>query len=677
MAERRSDPRRSHTPVRTSGGNVSSAAVARARLKKKRERERRRKIRIAAFLLVLAAVCGVAAIVFFGGYQKVNDYDENTVYPNIFVADVDLSGMTREEAAEAISRQSEKYFSTRKITVSYQNREYDIAASDVAMSMDAEVAAAEAVAYGKDKGFFERSRLVRGKAGRVDIPVTVSFDESLVPEKVDGFIALVKDLISVANYEITDDKVVVDLSASGKVLDKAAIVNDVTALLKEEKFGAYTPEPVVVTPQSVDVDSIFLAVARDPQDAKLLYVPLDWTEETAGEYDLENYSGKKTYYIKPEVVGLSFDLDAARKTLASATSERVFEFPLLKSYPELTKSKLQDRIYADVLSTATTTLNTREVNRTTNVRLATEAVNGIELMPGEVFSYNDAVGPRTEKRGFKPAGTFVKGEVVDEIGGGICQVSSTLYMATLKANLKQVSRSAHRFVVSYTPIGQDATVYWGSLDYQFKNDTDYPIRLKVTLDDDTVRIKIVGTKTDSYTYKLESTTDETVPYEEETKYVTLSSAEAQEFGLTKIGQKKVTGGKNGAKSSTYVIKLDANGNEVDRTLANKSSYRTSTKITYIACVKDSNGNPILDADGKPIDPNKPAETDTETGTESETTTKEPETGTESETTTKEPDTGTESETTTKEPEQETGTGDGYLPEPDVGPDAGDPGPDGP
>ena len=188
MAERRSDPRRRSQPPRTSGGNVSSAAIARARLKKKRERERRRKIRLAAVLITLAAVAGVIAIIVFGGFDQVNKYDENKVYPNIFVADTDLSGMTREEAAEAIGRASDRYFSSRGITVSYQGREFEIPASSVNMSMDADAAAGEAVAYGKDEGFFARSRLVRGKAGRVDIPVTVSFDETLVPEQVDGFV---------------------------------------------------------------------------------------------------------------------------------------------------------------------------------------------------------------------------------------------------------------------------------------------------------------------------------------------------------------------------------------------------------------------------------------------------------------------------------------------------------
>ena len=142
---------------------MSSAAIARARLKKKKERERRRKIRLAAVLITLITVAGIAAIIWASGVSQVNDYDEDKVYPNIFVADTDLSGMTREEAAEAISRASDRYFSTCKITVSYQGREFDIPASSVKMSMDADTAAGEAVAYGKDKGFLKEAVWSGGK----------------------------------------------------------------------------------------------------------------------------------------------------------------------------------------------------------------------------------------------------------------------------------------------------------------------------------------------------------------------------------------------------------------------------------------------------------------------------------------------------------------------------------
>lgn len=635
------------TAARTDG-QISSASVARQRIQKRKEREKKRRMRIMATLLTVALALIIAGTVALVITSKVYTYEG--IYPNVRVAGVDLEGMNEEEAASAIKKASEEYYASQKVTLSYGDDKLDIYGSEIDMSMDAPAAARAAMAYGKHYSFFTRTRIVNGKTEPVDLAATTSFNPVKIEAKVNEFTEMVKDKIGVCSYELTDTVVKVDLSANGEVLNKAAIVNDVSRMFGEGRFETYEAVPEVVTAATLDVEEIYESVYCDAEDAEILYVPLDWTEETADQYDLASYSGKKTYYVKPERIGLSFDLEGAKMILAANANGKVFQFPLIKSQPQVTKAELSSKIYSDVIGRASSTLNPGEVNRTTNVRLATEFVNGTELMPGEVFSYNKIVGERTEKRGFKDAGTFVKGEVVDEIGGGICQLSSTVYMATLRSNLEQVSRSAHRFAVTYTPLGQDATVYWGSLDYQFKNDTDYPIKVYANLDGDTVTVKIYGTKVDDYSYKLESVTDEELDFEEETIYVTLSSKEAKDQELTKIGQKKTVSGKKGYKSTTYVIKVDGNGKEVDRWVANHSTYKTRNKTTYIACVKDSRGNPYLDSKGRPYDPNeRTSEPTTETKPKPEPK--------------PDPDTGTQ-------PDPDTGT----LPEPDPGPDAGDPNP---
>jgi hypothetical protein len=108
-------------------------------------------------------------------------------------------------------------------------------------------------------------------------------------------------------------------------------------------------------------------------------------------------------------------------------------------------------------------------------------INGKILLPGEVFSFNDTVGPRSEDGGYKTAHTYVAGKVIDGIGGGICQVSSTLYNAVLNADLEVVERRNHMFTVGYVPYGQDATVSYGTTDFRFKNSTSWPIKLNATV----------------------------------------------------------------------------------------------------------------------------------------------------------------------------------------------------
>ncbi len=116
-------------------------------------------------------------------------------------------------------------------------------------------------------------------------------------------------------------------------------------------------------------------------------------------------------------------------------------------------------------------------NRRTNIRLAAAAVDGTILMPGETFSYNKIVGERTAAKGYKPATVYGAAWTKQELGGGICQLASALYYCTLYSNLEVVYRTNHRFAVTYVPHGLDATVAWGSIDYKFKNSTDYPIRI--------------------------------------------------------------------------------------------------------------------------------------------------------------------------------------------------------
>ena len=134
-------------------------------------------------------------------------------------------------------------------------------------------------------------------------------------------------------------------------------------------------------------------------------------------------------------------------------------------------------------------------NRTTNLRIAANKINGTVLMPGEVFSYNKTVGERTISAGYKDAAMYVNGETVDGLGGGICQVTSTLYEATLYANLEIVERANHQFVTSYLGPGLDATVVWGLTDFQFKNNRNYPIKIICSVENGSCYFQIRGLST--------------------------------------------------------------------------------------------------------------------------------------------------------------------------------------
>ena len=144
-------------------------------------------------------------------------------------------------------------------------------------------------------------------------------------------------------------------------------------------------------------------------------------------------------------------------------------------------------------------------NRTTNLILASQKVNGTVLMPGEVFSFNKVVGERTIAKGYKNAAIFVNGEVEDGLAGGICQVSSTLYDAVIAANLEITERYNHSKLTSYLPGGKDATVVWGRLDFQFKNNREYPVKIEMGVQNGVVMANIYGIKSnEEYEINIES-----------------------------------------------------------------------------------------------------------------------------------------------------------------------------
>ena len=150
--------------------------------------------------------------------------------------------------------------------------------------------------------------------------------------------------------------------------------------------------------------------------------------------------------------------------------------------PQKPEKKPVIQAYGKVLGSYTTSYNPRQKNRSTNIRLSAGAINGTILQPGDTFDFNKVVGKRTAKNGYQVAAVYSNGGVVDGIGGGICQVSSTLYNAALLSNMQITSRTNHGLRVSYLPAGRDATVSWGGPEFRFKNSNTYPVKVTAGYD---------------------------------------------------------------------------------------------------------------------------------------------------------------------------------------------------
>ncbi len=223
------------------------------------------------------------------------------------------------------------------------------------------------------------------------------------------------------------------------------------------------------------------------------------------------------------------------------------------------------------LISAYTTNTTKDANRNTNIDLACRAINGTALMPGETFSFNESTGQRTTAKGYKSAGAIAAGQSIEEVGGGICQVSSTLFNAVARANLEIVSRSPHAWPSSYVNIGEDATVNWPNLDFKFKNNTQSPVFIITYYKDRQMSAEIWGMSLgDGVTIDLESTVVQTNQPPSEIKYV--YNAELP-FGSSKTTVKARTG----YVVETYQVWYK-DGAETSRNLLHKSTYKPYQQV---------------------------------------------------------------------------------------------------
>lgn len=266
--------------------------------------------------------------------------------------------------------------------------------------------------------------------------------------------------------------------------------------------------------------------------------------------------------------GLRVDVPALCRALATLPPGGEIDFPVTLLPPEIDAAHLRAALFRDILGEYATEVGGSAARRK-NVALSATAVHGTILLPGEVFDYNASVGQRTRERGYGAAPAYVNGATVEEIGGGICQTSSTLYAAALLADLEILSRSAHRYASSYIPLGLDATVSWGGPEFRFRNDTRYPVKIQAEMADQTLKVQIWGTRLSGEQVKIRSDVLATDPYR--TKY---QAAPDLTLGSERVQQ----GGYSGYTVQTYREVYDSEGNLLRSSAEARSVYRRRDKI---------------------------------------------------------------------------------------------------
>ena len=454
-----------------------------------------------ALVLVLALVCAAGLLVCAAGVLGYRVSVDRRILPNTYVEGVSVGGLTREEADKALREAGFGNLEGETLSVALPagaNFAVDYLRSGAILSRESAVNLAYAPGHGTNV-FSNLRAAVKSRLSPTSIQAgEQTLDEVYVRECVDGGLAALEKNLNRTAYigDLPGEKLILFKGAGGIPLDKDGLYAAVTAALKAgEKTLRY--DKLTHELPAPDFETLFWDIAVMPADA----------------YYTESFE------VVPEVVGYGFDLDEAKRLWDSAKVGEQVIVPLIAVRPEVTAAELEAALYRDLLGSQLTYYYGSTPERVNNIRLAASKLDGLILLPGETFSYNDTVGQRTQEAGFQYADAYSDGQVVAELGGGICQVSSTLYSATMYARLKTVVRQNHYFKVGYLDYGLDATVSWRQPDFKFRNNFDYPIKLAAYLNEDeqSLVVEIWGTDLDGITVRLYHTEDDV--FDEELPWV--------------------------------------------------------------------------------------------------------------------------------------------------------------
>ncbi len=272
----------------------------------------------------------------------------------------------------------------------------------------------------------------------------------------------------------------------------------------------------------IDIDKIYSEIYTEPKDA---------------------YYEENPFKIYAEVEGVDFAIskEEAKEIVLEKAEE--YKIPLKLTPAARTINDIGTEAFPYQISTFTTRYDASNINRSQNLAIATNKINGTVLMPGEEFSFNRVVGKRTIEEGYKDAKIYQDGQVVDGLAGGICQISSTLYNAVVKANLEIVERRNHSFTTSYVPAGKDATVVYGVIDFKFKNTRTYPIKITGSVNSGIAEFTIHGIAEEiEYKVELVPVVTSSIPYTTQT---------IPDASLAPGQQVVVQAGHSGCKVTTY------------------------------------------------------------------------------------------------------------------------------
>ena len=480
---------------------------------RKRRPVGRRKWLIPVLIAVAVIVACAAAACFFSLRAGKSD----TIFSHVRVGGTDVGGMTQQEAAEALSKADVDAAAGKSVTVNLpMDSKLTITAEQAGLGGGAEQAAAAAYNYGRNGGLVRDAGAYLlcwlGKGADVSWQDGSTVDDEAIAQIVDPAADEVNAKLLDSQADIGEDGITLVKGMGSVTVDADAVCTLIRQAFENRDYDDIDYTPETTSTDTFDLKSLYDSIFKEPVDAV---------------YDTGTGSASESQR------GVSFDMDAAQKAWDDAAYGQTVFIPFIYTDPAITTDQLNAVLFADKLSSKSTSLSGSSSNRVTNITLAAKSMNGTVLNPGDTFGYNSCLGERTASRGYKTAGVYVNGKHATGIGGGICQGSSTLYYCAVCANLKITERYAHYFTCNYLPWGMDATVSWGGANFKFVNNRDYPVKIVAYVSGGYLTVELWGTNADGSYATLTNTTWQDSQYYYAQTYRNIYSADGTLLSSTK------------------------------------------------------------------------------------------------------------------------------------------------
>lgn len=527
---------------------------------------------------IITVTIVVLAILFFSVIFSLGNMGNDKILKGVSILGIEVGDLPVEKAKEKLSDAIESRFQDENNTLILKRGETELSvtANTFNAKFDLDKAIAQAHNIGRDGNIVTNNyAILFTRLFKKQIEPELYLDEELLSSAIADANSKLVDKVVENSYYIEGKELVIVKGKAGYSIHQEELKNKIYAQLKNihTNYQEIEIPTIYKEPDAINLEKIRREIYKEPQDA---YVSKNPT----------------TVHVHVDGVDFGISMEEAKKLIEEEKEE--YKIPLKITTPKKTIKDLGEEAFPDTLSNFTTRYDAGSRNRATNIELAAKKINGTVIMPGEKFSYNTTVGRATLEAGFKEGTAYVGGKVVPDVGGGICQVSSTLYNAVLLANLEIGERNNHTFLTGYVAASRDATVYYGSLDFTFKNSRKYPVKVVASAKNGVCKVSIQGIKEEKE-YEVVIQSKITSYINQTTKYVEDATLEEGKEIVEQYGS-------NGCRSEGYRI-LKLNGKVISQTLLSKDTYRPMERIIRRGTKKV----------GKPQQPDKPS---TNTTTES-------------------------------------------------------------